>query len=217
MKSIDHTIIQVMYIPELNRLTDRNEIVDFMIQFSFAYVITAKNNLPVATPLPFLIKVKDEQIILSSHFAKANDHWKDIENKDILVIFSEPHAYISPVNYTKELNVPTWNYISIHAYGKGKLITETDEITKILEATIDNYESTYRKQWDNFPEEYKLKMSKGIVAFEIVVTDIKAKKKLSQNRTEEEKKRIIESLSKSKDSNEQHIAAYMKKEESLGK
>ena len=206
-----------MYIPEFNRLTDRNEIVDFMKQFSFAYIITAKNDFPVATPLPFLIKVKDEQIILSSHFAKANDHWKDIENKDILVIFSEPHAYISPVNYTKELNVPTWNYISIHAYGKGKLIAESEKVAEILESTIDNYESAYRQQWDNFPEEYKSKMTKGIVAFEIVVTEVKAKKKLSQNRSEEEKQRIIESLNESEDSNERQIAAFMKKEQSTGK
>lgn len=201
-----------MHIPEFNRLTDRNEIVDFMKQFSFATIISAKDNLPVATPLPFLIKVKDEQIILTSHFAKANDHWKDIENNQVLIIFSEPHAYISPVNYDKDLNVPTWNYISVHIYGKGTLITESEKVAEILKATIENYEPTYRQQWDNFPEEYKSKMSKGIVAFEIVVTDIKAKKKLSQNRSETEKQRIIETLSKSEDSNEQQIATFMKKE-----
>ena len=206
-----------MYIPEFNRLTDRNEIVDFMNQFSFATIISARNNLPVATPLPFLINIKDEQITLTSHFAKANDQWKDIENNQVLIIFSEPHAYISPVNYDKVLNVPTWNYISVHAYGKGKLITESEKVAEILEATIDNYESAYRQQWDNFPEEYKSKMTKGIVAFEIVVTEVKAKKKLSQNRSEEEKQRIIESLSESEDSNERQIAAFMKKEQSTGK
>ena len=201
-----------MYIPEFNRLTDRNEIVDFMKQFSFANIISARNNLPVATPLPFIISLKDNQIILSSHFAKANEQWMDIENNQVLIIFSEPHAYISPVNYDQVLNVPTWNYISVHAYGKGKLITESEEVTRILEATIDTFEGAYRQQWDNFPEEYKLKMSKGIVAFEILVTDIKAKKKLSQNRSEDEKQRIIKSLSESEDSNEKHIAAFMKKE-----
>jgi len=201
-----------VYIPEFNRLTDRNEIVDFMKQFSFANIISARNNLPVATPLPFIISLKDNQIILSSHFAKANEQWMDIENNQVLIIFSEPHAYISPVNYDTLLNVPTWNYISVHAYGKGKLITESEEVTRILEATIDTFEGAYRQQWDNFPEEYKLKMSKGIVAFEILVTDIKAKKKLSQNRSEDEKQRIIKSLSESEDSNEKHIAAFMKKE-----
>lgn len=201
-----------MYIPEFNRLTDRNEIVDFMKQFSFANIISARNNLPVATPLPFIISLKDDQIILSSHFAKANEQWIDIENNQVMIIFSEPHAYISPVNYDQVLNVPTWNYISVHAYGKGKLITESEEVTRIIEATIDTYEGAYRQQWDNFPEQYKVKMLKGIVAFEILVTDIKAKKKLSQNRSDNEKQRIIKSLSESEDSNEKHIAAFMKKE-----
>ena len=80
----------------------------------------------------------------------------------------------------------------------------------MLEATIDNYETSYKQQWDNLPEDYKLKMSKGIVAFEIVVTDLQAKKKLSQNRTDAEKQKIINTLSKSNDTNEQLIAGYMK-------
>jgi transcriptional regulator len=199
-----------MYIPKINLAKDKNEIVAFMKQFSFAIIITAKDNIPIATHLPFLVTTKGDNIILTSHFAKANEHWQDIENNKILVIFSEPHAYISTKNYDKELNVPTWNYISIHAYGQGNLITETENIFEVLGATIDNYETSYRQQWDNFPEDYKMKMIKGIVAFEITVTDLQAKKKLSQNRTDTEKKKIIETLSKSTDTNEQLIAEYMK-------
>jgi transcriptional regulator len=200
-----------MYIPKINLETDIDEIVAFMKQFSFATIITAKDNFPIATHLPFLVAIKDDNVILTSHFARANEHWTDIENNKALIIFSEPHAYISPKNYDKELNVPTWNYISIHAYGQGKLITETDKTFEVLEATIDNYETSYRQQWENLPDEYKFKMAKGIVAFEIVVTDLQAKKKLSQNRTDTEKQKIIDFLSRSNDSNEQVIANYMRK------
>lgn len=200
-----------MYIPKINLATDRDEIVAFMKQFSFATIITAKDNMPTATHLPFIVTIQGDHIVLTSHFAKANEQWADIENNKVLIIFSEPHAYISPKNYDKELNVPTWNYISIHAYGQGKLITETENTFEVLEATIDNYDTSYRQQWNNLPEEYKLKMSKGIVAFEILVTDLQAKKKLSQNRTDTEKQKIIDTLSKSNDTNEQLIAHYMKK------
>ena len=199
-----------MYIPKTNLTTDKTEIVAFMKQFSFATIVTANDNFPTATHLPFVITTKNDNIVLTSHFAKANEHWQDIENNKVLVIFSEPHAYISTKNYDKELNVPTWNYFSIHAYGQGKLITETEKTFEVLEATIDNYETSYRKHWDSFPEDYKLKMSKGIVAFEIIVTDLQAKKKLSQNRTDTEQRKIIETLSKSKDTNEKIIAEYMK-------
>ncbi len=198
-----------MYIPKINLTTDRNEIVAFMKQFSFATIITAKDNFPTATHLPFLVSIRDDNVVLTSHFAKANEHWTDIETDKVLTIFSEPHAYISPTNYDKELNVPTWNYISVHAYGQGKLILETENTFAVLEATINNYESSYKQQWDNLPEDYKLKLVKGIVAFEIVVTDLQAKKKLSQNKTEAEQQKIIDSLSKSKYSSENLVADYM--------
>lgn len=199
-----------MYIPNLNLLTDKAEAVTFMKRFSFATIITAKDGLPTATHLPFLITLKDETIVLTSHFAKANEQWKDIESNKVLIIFSEPHAYISPKHYDKELNVPTWNYISVHAYGEGKLVTEAKRTTEILERTIDNYEIAYRQQWSKLPEDYKSRLSNGIVAFEIRVTDLQGKKKLSQNRSENEKARIITALSKSEDTNEKLIADYMK-------
>ncbi len=202
-----------MYIPKINEATDSDEIVAFMKQFSFATIITAKDSLPVGTHLPFIVTLRNESIVLTSHFAKANHQWKDIENHPVLVIFSEPHAYISPTHYDKELNVPTWNYISVHAYGQGKVIEDKEQVLKILNITIDNYETSYRQKWDNFPDDYKTKMANGIVAFEITVTDLQAKKKLSQNKTEAERQRIIETLSGSDDTNEKLIADYMQQNE----
>ncbi len=200
-----------MYIPKINLVQDKIEIVEFMKRFSFATIITSKNNFPVATHLPFLVSQKDENVVLSSHFARANKHWKELENNNVLVIFSDPHAYTAPKNYEKELNVPTWNYISVHAYGQGKIIDGPEKVFGLLEDTIDNYDASYKQQWDNLPLDFKLRMPKGIVAFDVVVTDLQAKKKLSQNKTESEQFKIINSLSKSSDTNEQIIAEYMKK------
>jgi len=202
-----------MYIPAINMVTDKAAIVAFMQQFSFATIVTAKNELPVATHLPFVVTEKGGAIVLTAHFAKANRQWTDIENNPVLVIFAEPHAYISPAHYETELNVPTWNYISVHAYGKGKLITEHNAVMEVLQTTIAAYEKGYRQQWDNLPETYKSKMMNGIIAFEMVVDDLQAKKKLSQNRTSTEKQHIIDSLSKSTDTNEKRIAGYMQEEQ----
>ncbi len=204
-----------MYIPKINEATDRDEIIAFMKRFSFATIVTAKDNTAIATHLPFLVSAEGDDIVLVSHFAKANEQWKDIEDHNILVIFTEPHAYISPTHYDKELNVPTWNYIAIHAYGKGRLITESENVFRVLENTIDNYETSYKQQWNGFPLDYKLKLLNGIVAFEIIVKDLQSKKKLSQNRTKTEKQKIIDALSKSNDTNEQVIADYMKSEQRI--
>ena len=199
-----------MYIPKINLAPDEAEVIQFMQRFSFATIITAKNNYPIATHLPFLVQKKEDKIILQSHFALANLQWKEIENDEVLVIFSEPHAYISASNYDTKENVPTWNYISVHAYGKGKVMNDLTRTFDILEATINYFDKSYQAQWESLPLAYKTKMANGIVAFEVVVTDLQAKKKLSQNRSEAEKEKIISQLSQSDDSNENRIAEYMK-------
>jgi transcriptional regulator len=199
-----------MYIPHLNHMTDQGEIIAFMQRFSFATLITAPGGIPVATHLPFLVSSEGDQIVLSSHLAKANTHWQSLATAPSLVIFSEPHAYISPQHYEKMLNVPTWNYIAIHVYGQATLLEESTRVERVLEQTINQYDAAYRQQWDGLPETYKSGMIKGIVAFELIATDIQAKKKLSQNKTEAEQKNIIAALEKSVDTHEQMIAAYMK-------
>jgi len=199
-----------MYIPKLNSMEDVAEAVAFMQQYSFATIVTAKDNLPVATHLPFVIIQRNDTVFLRSHFARANEQWMQLDSQSVLVIFSEPHAYISPVHYEKELNVPTWNYVAVHAYGRTTLLDDTAQAYELLEATINTYDPAYQAQWNNLPQDFKLKMIKGIVAFEIEVTDLQGKKKLSQNKTAIEQQRIIDHLSASNNTQEQDIAAYMK-------
>lgn len=198
-----------MYIPSTNAMPDRQESLDFMRRFSFATLISTKQGTPTATHLPFVVEDREGTLVLISHFARANDHWKHVENQTVLVIFSEPHAYISTKNYDKVLNVPTWNYLAVHAYGKVELMDDYGKTIGVLEKTIETYESGYKAHWDDFSEEYKERMAKGIVAFELTVTDLQAKKKLSQNRTETEKQRIIETLAHSQDTNEKLVGEYM--------
>ena len=198
-----------MYIPKSNLVTDTAEIVTFMNRFSFATITTAKNNYPTATHLPFLVSTRNDKIILTAHFARANAHWKEIENTTALVIFSEPHAYISPKHYENPASVPTWNYIAVHAYGNGKLIADPEEVFAVLEKTIQTYEADYKQQWATLPMGYKQQMLQGIVAFEIAVDDLQAKKKLSQNKTPAEQQRIIKALSHSENDLEREIAYYM--------
>lgn len=192
-------------------LDDKQEAVDFMQQYSFATIVTVKNGMPNATHLPFVVSLRDEDIVLTSHFAKANLQADELLDGNPLVIFTEPHAYISPKHYESQQSVPTWNYIAVHAYGRATLIDTPEEKAKLLEQTIRFYEDDYQKQWNGLSEDYRLKMMKGIVGFEIVVTELQGKKKLSQNRSVIEKQRIINDLSQSPDSAAKAIADYMRK------
>lgn len=181
-----------------------------MQRYSFATIVSVKDGVPVATHLPFLVKKFNDKIVLQAHFAKANPQSADIIGNTAMVIFTEPHAYISTKNYEKEQNVPTWNYLAVHAYGKCTLLDGEENKAALLKDMIQYYEQDYLKQWDSLPDDYKQKMMKGIVAFEMVVDDLQAKAKLSQNRTEKEQENIINSLSHGENNNEKEIADYMK-------
>ncbi|MCO5934998.1 FMN-binding negative transcriptional regulator [Mucilaginibacter sp. RB4R14] len=200
-----------MYTPKHFQISDHLEAINFMQKYSFATMVTMMNGVPEATHLTFIVEQRGDKLVLISHFAKANPQAESVFNETLLVIFTEPHAYISPTNYEKEQNVPTWNYLSVHVYGKATLIDNNTQVAALLEKMIGFYEADYRKQWDTLPDDYKSKMMNGITAFEIIVTDLQGKKKLSQNRTELERENIIASLSRSIDPTEREIAAYMKK------
>ena len=200
-----------MYIPSINKLEDRQQAISFMQRYSFATIVTVKDGTPVATHLPFIVSQQDDRIILKSHFAKVNPQAVDSINTRVLVIFTEPHAYISPKHYEKVENVPTWNYLAVHAYGKYTLLEGEDKKAALLKETINYYEADYLKQWDSLPDNFKQNMMKGITAFEIVVDDLQAKSKLSQNKTQKEINNIIKELEHSENTNEKDIADYMSK------
>lgn len=200
-----------MYTPNHFQFKDNADEIAFMKQYSFATIITVKDNLPIATQLPFTIDNSSDKLILSSHFALANEQSRYIEANTSLVIFTEPHAYISPIHYDKRESVPTWDYIAVHAYGKAKVIVEEAAKIKALEQMIKFYEKDYLHQWDSLPDKFKKGMMRGIVAFELEITDLQGQKKLSQNKTEVERKRIVEHLDKSKNTAEKEIADYIKK------
>ena len=198
-----------MYASKLNQITDKNQIVSFMKRFSFATIVSTTDQIPQATHLPFTIQYEEDVITLHAHFAKANQQWKNIENQKVLVIFAEPQAYISPKHYDKFESVPTWNYYAVHAYGDCILVPDQSEAIRSLEDMIMTYEVEYKAQWDVLPDSFKDKMLNGIVAFKITVTDIQASQKMSQNKSADEQKRIIDTLKSSSESTAQAVAEYM--------
>jgi transcriptional regulator len=200
-----------MYIPKLFANTDQGETIAFMQQYSFGTIISAADNLPTATHIPFVVEQHNDEVIISSHFAKVNPQSQLLTDNPVLVIFTEPHAYISPKHYEKEQSVPTWNYIAVHAYGKAIILDDYRDKLQLMEKTIRYYEAAYLEQWNGLPDEFKIRMVSGITAFAIKVTSLQAVNKLSQNRSETERQSIIGEFENSADSNERAIAEYMKK------
>ncbi|MCG2614656.1 FMN-binding negative transcriptional regulator [Terrimonas sp. NA20] len=198
-----------MHIPHSFRFEDQQEKIGFLKQHSFASMITNIDGIPSATLLPFAIDDTGGILTLRSHFSAANEQAKHIEESISLIIFNGPHAYISPAHYDKHESVPTWNYVTVHAFGKAKILHDDASKKNMLEQMISSYESSYQKQWNSLPAKFITGMMKGIVAFEIEVSRLEGQKKLSQNKTAEERSRIIASLSGTGHATEQELATYM--------
>ncbi len=173
-----------MYIPNHNKEVNPERILAFIKAYPFATIITDDSGTPIATHLPFTVEKNGDQLMLTAHMAKANPHWKLFSSeKQSLVIFSEPHAYVSTTNYEKDENVPTWNYVAVHVYGNPKILESVEQKTKVLEELINQSEPAYMVQFKTLDEKYKNGLLNGIVAFQFKAEKIEAKFKLSQNRT----------------------------------
>jgi transcriptional regulator len=202
-----------VYIPEFNRIEDRAASLAFMKANPFAILVTSSHNGPLASHLPLLVEEKADRIILRGHFAKANHHWSGLEQEhESLVIFHGPHAYISPSLYEVRESVPTWNYAAVHVYGKGRLIKETVDAERILADLIAQFDPSYYQQWLTFSAEYRDKMLRRIVAFELEATRIETKFKLGQNRTPAEQQNLMQALECSPDTSVSGLAALMRQQ-----
>jgi transcriptional regulator len=166
----------------------------------FAILVSNTPDGPFATHLPLIIREAGDHLILRGHVAKANPQWRYLEEPSAcLVIFHGPHAYISPTHYVMHESVPTWNYGAVHAYGNARTFSAPEDLLGVLHELIPMFEASYAEQWESLSQKYRDNMLRSIVGFEIAVTRLEAKFKLSQNRTREEQQNVIQSLRVSED------------------
>lgn len=189
-----------MYVPEHFRVEDQATAIAFMRANPFAILVSTTDDGPFATHVPVVIRETAGQTTIRGHVAKANPHWRYLEEQPhCLMIFHGPHSYISPTNYATRENVPTWNYGAVHAYGEARTFSEPSDLLNMLHDLIPTFEAAYAEQWANLSEPYRSRMLSHIVGFEIEVTKLEAKFKLSQNRTRDEQQNVIDSLSRAND------------------
>lgn len=202
-----------MYVPGHFKVKNENEVWEFIKEHSFGILVTTENGKPIATHLPFQLVKDEEDYYLSSHMALGNQQWKSFEqNEQVLVIFPGPHSYISSSWY-KEVNAPTWNYQSVHVYGSLRVI-ETDELRNDLSSLLEKYEKHRANGilWSNTsPKGFENQM-KGVVGFKIKIEELQAAYKLSQNRTDEDYKNIIENLKKEGNTDAEQMAKILAKQ-----
>jgi transcriptional regulator len=201
-----------MYTPKHFEVSDRKLLLSFMKQYHFALMVTSASDFPTGTHLPFLIEERGDDIFLISHMAKANEQWKDFNHhRKTMVVFSEPHAYISTSFYDAGNQVPTWNYVAIHAYGNPVILNSDEVKINILEKMIAAFHAPDLADFHALEPKYLAKMLNAIVAFEIKIDDLQGKFKMSQNRKQNEKENIANAFEKSNESMIREVGALIKK------
>lgn len=201
-----------MYIPRRFEEKDKDKIHSFIRENSFAILISIYEGRPIGTHIPLHLEIgADGQDLLVGHISRGNEQKHTLtDGAQVLAIFPGPHAYISPRWYTA-MRVPTWNYISVHAYGTVKLM-EGEELKAALSRLMDNYESHLPQpvHLGEIPEKSLRDDLRGIVGFQITVTEYQAAAKLSQNRDPQSYHQVIEQLEKG-DETARAVAAEMHK------
>lgn len=197
-----------MYNPRPFRTDDLNSITEFLKEFSFGTIFAHSVDKMFTVSVPML--ANPELTKLSGHLAAANPIWKHVDGKEVSIVFQGPNHYISPLWYSTPYEVPTWNYILVAAEGKIKILTEESEKIRIVDELSDYHEKRYGQSWkvDWNNNMYNSKL-KAIVAFEISITSIEMKRKLSQNHPKESTKNVSQELLKLNDRDSSVIGQLM--------
>lgn len=198
-----------MYVPKRFEVADHDEIFKLISDNGFAIVVSHHDGRSVATHTPLVIN--QEMTLLHGHISRPNPQGKTFKDgEDVLCIFNGPHAYISSSWYDHE-NVPTWNYLAAHVYGKLRVL-EGDELIQSLSVLVDKCErrSTVPVRVEHMSRDYLNQQIKGIVGFEVKITSIEAVKKLSQNRDAKNYQAIINALEQRDTDGDVAIANAMK-------
>ena len=179
---------------------EKNEqvIKKFIDHHPFAFLTGCDSeNKPVATQVPVFIEEKGGRKILSGHIMKNTNHHKAfLHNENVLVVFTGNHTYVSATWYSNPNMASTWNYMSVHAKGIIRFPDSTalEDVLRKTSLHFENHNQNSTTIFDNLPLEFKQKVMKAIVAFEIEVIEMDNVFKLSQDRDAESYHNIMENL-----------------------
>jgi transcriptional regulator len=196
-----------MYAPKKYQM-DQTIAADFIRRYPFATLVGVVKNLPSINHIPLNI----EDHALWGHVAFANPLWKELDSAKVAAVFHGPHAFIDHRWYENPaMEVPTWNYAVVHVTGTLTAIHEPSELLKAL----DRLQTAMNEvpSWaDHLPPDLAAPgvIEKSIVGLKIEIQDIQVKFKLSQNKNDENQKRVIEALSNSTRHEDQEVARLMR-------
>lgn len=186
-----------VYLPSWFAERDNDAIARLVREYPFATLVTATGGEPQVSHLPLLHRADPAPHgALIGHVARANPHWRLLNDHPSVAVFQGPHAYVSPSWYTEPATmVPTWNYAVVHVHGAVETVDDRAATLATVQELTERFESGRAAPWRLQLEGERLDAMLGaIVAFRMTIMRVDAKFKLSQNRGAADRDGVIAGL-----------------------
>ena len=201
------------------RYEDKAEALAFVGAHPFATMAVNGEQGPITAMVPLVIA--DDSLTLLGHVARKNRFWEAAKQggSKAVAVFRGGDAYVSPSNYPSKAEhervVPTWNYMAVEIRGDIEFETRPGAMLPYITALTDKMESHRELPWQvsDAPDDYIAKLSRAIVGFKLTIEDITHVRKLSQNKSQDDKQGVLKSFENSSNPSEYVLAHEMKKED----
>jgi transcriptional regulator len=214
-----------MYTPKAFEVTDLPMLQAAMKQSELATLVTITPKGMVATHLPLLLdETKGNYGTLTGHVSRANLQWRDTDSEaEALILFLGLDSYVTPNWYPAKQEtgrvVPTWNYSTIHAYGRITFFEDAERLRTVVTELTKKFEAPFPAPWQvtDAPSSYIDSQLKAIVGFEFQILRLEGKQKFNQNRSVEDRLGVIEGLRELRNERKTQVAELMEGIESQRK
>jgi transcriptional regulator len=207
-----------MHVPPAFHEDDPETIRAIMRESLLCQFVTATSGGPIATPLPMILDADEgEHGTLYGHLAKPNPQWKEPAIGDALAIFMGPDAYVTPNWYAAKREhgrvVPTWNYEAVQAFGPAEFFEDPDRLLDVVTRLTDRHEESRAERWrvSDAPPAFIQGQLRGIVGIRMPITRLLGKRKMSQNRSAEDRAGVTQGLTQSGCLMHRRVAALIPK------
>jgi transcriptional regulator len=205
-----------MYVPPAFAVSDLVELHDLIRACRLGYLVTRSEGGLQSTPLPLILDADEGEFgTLYGHVARANPQWRTSIDGEAMALFMGPNAYITPSWYaTKAATgkvVPTWNYLAVEAHGSAEFFDEPERLLAVVTRLTQIHEQPRDQPWavSDAPADFIKAQLRGIVGVRMPIVRMEGKRKMSQNRSAEDRAGVIKGLSDSDDAQQVAVAGLV--------
>ncbi len=202
-----------MYVPTAFREDDLATVHAMIREARLASFVTATAEGLIATPLPLFLAPDEGPFgTLYGHMARANGQWKLSPTGEAMALFTGPDAYVTPNWYASKQEhhrvVPTWNYVAVHAYGEVEFFDDAERLLGVVTTLTNLHEQASAKPWavSDAPEDFIRAQLRAIVGLRLPIARLEGKRKMSQNRSAEDRAGVAAGLSASERASDRAVA-----------